>query len=144
MFTDSYLLSVTLQWLEYTANSCYMLRTDSADTSTFVTGKSATETEMRPEENSHAWGSWKTRPRTTAKLSAQFICKSSWERFRTTGMIIICVQNTSLDWPPRIYERNSVGTWNSHRLWTNPLMFWSKRCCWYKKTWHWALLLHQF
>lgn len=61
MFTDSYLLSVTLLTGVYTEDSYYkcwvqLLRADSADTSTFVTGKSVMvmEIEMRPEENSHA------------------------------------------------------------------------------------------
>lgn len=55
MFTDSYLLSVTLSdWSTHSKFMLQLLRVDSADTSTFVTGKSATENEMRPEENSHA------------------------------------------------------------------------------------------
>lgn len=146
MFTDSYLLSVTLLTGVHTEDSYYkcwvqLLRADSADTSTFVTGKSVMEIEMRPEENSHAWGSWKKL--TTAKLSKLSLSViHQKERFGTAGVIIICVQNTSRNRPLRIYEWNSEGTWNNHRLLMNLLLSWSKGCCWCKKTWHWALPLH--
>lgn len=93
MFTDSYLLLVTLLTGVHTADSYYkcwvqLLRADSADTSTFVIGKSVTEIEMRPEENSHAWGSWKKKKQTkdySKVVKAQFICNSSerkiWNRW---------------------------------------------------------------
>lgn len=121
-----------------------LLRVDSADTSTFVTGKSPTETEMRPEENSHARGSCEKQTKDYSKVASSVYLWVIKTRFRTAGMIIICVQNTSLIWPQRVCERNPERTWNIERLWTNLLMFWSKMCCWYKKTWHWALPLHQF
>ncbi len=41
------------------------------------------EIEMRPEENSHAWGSWKKQTKDYSKVvKAQFICNSSERKIR--------------------------------------------------------------
>lgn len=143
MFTDSYLLSVTLPTGVHTADSYYS-----------CSGR-ILQTQARLWQE-RAWRSSRCDQRKIAMLEevfktrdyskvvkAQFICKSLDEKFGTAGMIIIHVRKTSRSRPLRIYGWRSFGTWNNRSLLMNPLLSWSKGCCWCKKTWHLALPLHQ-